>query len=1377
MLKTDINTLKEQKAPKIHDLSDMNLSDDCSEEKNLSSFKPSFRCTECCLLPLLTLKENESKVEINCMNGHYNEMPLEDYLKKGFQKIMNNVKCSDCGDILEPKKRFKFCSECVKIFCKTCLKRHNRNQLTTTHETISLRKMDTFCCWHKRRFTHYCEICHKNICEDCFYMHNNHEILTLRQIKIPKNKVKELKEAINKEKDIINEIIQMFNNAIASIQKKFNEVIQHKREVILFKTIIEDIYEAKDSCFQIIENIKKLKFNNEPLHLEENMNELDLLFELFNYLNCIDYNVEVSNSILDINENMEQISNIIQNDNFENDNKENININNIQNNYSKKNDKNKSDKNKQFIYKKKFKNLSQNNLTKNEEEKNDENKKVYINNSNIEENSLNNFEGKKNSMNETENNSELNDDNLAIIDKDDKNLKYSKKIIKERINTKQSENNLNKNENKEIENKNELYSFSDGVPVLNEINNKIDEINTNNNLNKNSIEELDDNNNTGCTMNDILQYVKNKTKDKLNRSQDPINCEKENDNKSYFSNNIDDNININKEIQINLKTNLDSNFQNINIGRNINEDNYNISNVEIGKIRNKKQNNGLKKTKTKDKIPKATLKDRERRRELIRDKSMDNFRNKSRNNSGDISKEKINKVKKIEENNLQHNFYNSSNVYDNEMHYNSFEYPYPLNQEKQLNQSTFSNNEHNSFFSERQENKYKTQNDNIKNNNRIRKKENNIKLTNKNYHKEKNLDDFYLYNNENINNNQRLKDLKKSSDLNTKVFNMNEGKDENQKTNNIFYEINDDKSNKNISNNNSNEISNENYSNDISNNNTSNEVSNDELSFDNNGQPKIKKRKRKGVKKKKKIRRINILGDTSDEDISNDNNVYEIYNIKYNENDELMKNEQNNLKRQNIIKKQVIFKKKVHIENNNSSYNEKENENEKFNDSQIPKIMNKTPIGDICPNQEESKFQTPSSQGNSNKNQNSTPTPSPPSVNDFMPEQEQNPKRKKTKKKKKNKTIKNHKKSKSDLSQSFDDTIKLKKKSKKKNKLSANDINITNIQRSNSFDIKRHVPEFETTTKIKSLNFENGITCILDTSRQIFSVGNLIGDIKIFEKNTYKEIQTICEHNGTINSLFKMHDGGILSSSADKLMKKIRLTKNYLYYNVEFIFNGYENYVFKGIELFNRKIISCSWDDKLYLWEEEEEENNKYINSLKFNVHQRVEDLLEISKDKFCSLCDCELKIWNSNNMAQLHSIKLQKGIVTPNSLCKVNDKILISIFYHSIHLIDIINFSLINTISMEQGNLSCITKLNDGSILIAEDINTDSYCIFYLKQYILDDEELQYISYKKDKFYKINSNNDKEIRALAQFSNGIIAQGITSEINGKDSGDIFFYD
>jgi WD40 repeat protein len=312
-------------------------------------------------------------------------------------------------------------------------------------------------------------------------------------------------------------------------------------------------------------------------------------------------------------------------------------------------------------------------------------------------------------------------------------------------------------------------------------------------------------------------------------------------------------------------------------------------------------------------------------------------------------------------------------------------------------------------------------------------------------------------------------------------------------------------------------------------------------------------------------------------------------------------------------------------------------------------------------------------------------------------------------------------------------------------------------------------------TKINSMKFENGISCLLDVSKPIFAAGNLIGDIKIIEKRTYKEIQTIKEHNGTINSLFKLHDKSILSSSADRTMKKIRLTKDYLNYIVEFIFNGYDNYIFKGIELFNRKIISCSWDDKLYLWEIGN--NKQYINTLKFNENQRVEDILEISKDKFSSVSDSEIKIWNSNDMSQLHSIKLQRGIITPNSLCKLNDGILISIFYHTIHIIDLDNFSLISSISMDQGNLSCITKLNDGTFLIAEDINTDSYCLFYLKQYLLEGDELQYISYKKDKFYKSNKNNDKEIRALIQFSDGVIAQGITGEFNGKDSGDIFFYE
>ena len=1296
MFQNNIN-IKEQKA--FQDVSDTNLSDDCSEEKNTYSFRPSLRCIECCLLPFLTLKENDNKVTINCNNGHYNELPLNEYLEKGYQKNINDVKCSECGHELEPKTKFKFCSECIKIFCKKCLKKHNKNKETSNHIPISLRKMDTFCSFHRHRYSHYCETCHKNICKKCLNLHYEHQILSFKELKLSKDEFKEIRESLNKEEDIINEIVQMFNNAIDSIKKKFDEVIQNKRHVIQFKKIVEDIYEVKDSSLQIIENVKRLKFNDEYVHLESDMNELDILFELFNYLNCIDYNVEDHNSFLGIED--------------EDLNKDNNNNNNAQEESFSRITKEKMEKNlfidkkpeknktKKFIYEKKNQKQFEKYPNKNdEEEKNDDNINIF--GSKVE---------KRISTNEmsfsVKQNENMNSASENLNNNNNKNTqKYSKKIIQEKINKKSNEKNI-KNKFAKKNKIKETNNIINGVPVLDENNNIIEEINPNINVNDN-IKEIDDFQSNDF-IEDIFKFDRSKKKDifktnKIYKSPEHIN--KGNENNLFCTNSIDNNF---KEL-INIKKK--NNLQNINDNEK-DETIISISSYENGKSKGKKtkKKNGIVKTKSKDALNKAKSKD----------KSLDNIMN---GEVRDKSKEKRIKIKKNEQLNLfdkiNHNYqYNYINSFD-EYHYNSFEYPHITNQKQQISQS----NVEQSFVSERPEKKGKGQYDLSEKN----------KLANRNYHKEKDLKELYQAN--------KKENEIKEYDLNPDFMNLIRIKKEHQKINNIYYEMSDD-------------LSYDNTSNDASNDNKSNDATSEDVSFDINGQPKIKKKKKKGVKKKKKIRQINVIGDYSDSNTQN--NIFENYNTTNREGSEIF------LKKQKIIKKNV--KKKFPFETDN---------NRREISDEIPKIMNITPIGEESPVKEEKRQETPL--GNSEKNesnQNPTLTTSPPPFSiDEQEEIQDFDKKKEKKERKQAKKNKKRKKKKAELSKSFDESTKSKKKCKK---LSLSEITARKIQRSNSFDIlKQVVPELETTVKINSMKFENGINCLLDFSKQIFCAGNLIGDIKIIEKKSYKEIQTIREHNGTINSLFKLADGAILSSSADKLMKKIRLTKNYLYYDIEFVFDGYYNYVFKGIELFNRKIISCSWDDKLYLWEEES--NNQYQNSLKFNENQRVEDILEISKDKFASVSDSELKIWNSNNMAQLHSIKLQKGIVTPNSLCKINDDILISIFYHAIHIIDINNYSLINTISMDQGNLSCITKLNDGSILIAEDLNTDNHSIFYLKQYILEGDELQYISYKKDKFYKSNKNNDKEIRALIQFSDGIIAQGISGEYNGKDSGDIFFY-
>ena len=63
-----------------------------------------------------------------------------------------------------------------------------------------------------------------------------------------------------------------------------------------------------------------------------------------------------------------------------------------------------------------------------------------------------------------------------------------------------------------------------------------------------------------------------------------------------------------------------------------------------------------------------------------------------------------------------------------------------------------------------------------------------------------------------------------------------------------------------------------------------------------------------------------------------------------------------------------------------------------------------------------------------------------------------------------------------------------------------------------------------------------------------------------------------------------------------------------------------------------------------------------------------------------------------------------------------------------------------------------------------------------FLRQYLYDNGDLKYLSCKKDKYYKMNKSNEKEIRVLCQFSNGVIAEVVNGQYKGKDSGDVFFF-
>ena len=219
--------------------------------------------------------------------------------------------------------------------------------------------------------------------------------------------------------------------------------------------------------------------------------------------------------------------------------------NDFSDNSGSKNEKiiNKNIKNKQFIYEKKNKKLFDNYLRKNEEEKNNQNKnKIGIDK---------NFHKK-----EYENKKEVYEEIINTnIDKDNKNIRYSKKIKQERINKKIKENdninninNLDKNKIKDEETS-ESNTINEGVPVLNDSNNIIDNFDSSEKKEK-----------CNYKINDIFKYDKKKRNifkvteiNEIPGIFDEENNENENENYSHNSSKVDDNLNIDKELKKKIK--------------------------------------------------------------------------------------------------------------------------------------------------------------------------------------------------------------------------------------------------------------------------------------------------------------------------------------------------------------------------------------------------------------------------------------------------------------------------------------------------------------------------------------------------------------------------------------------------------------------------------------------------------------------------------------------------------------------------------------------------------------------------------------------------------------------------------------------------------
>ena len=277
------------------------------------------RCYDCSHIPLIKIKYNELNfisnkeifekkedlvlVDLFCSKGHKISTPLNQYL---INCRINHNFISLCGNCHQNKPKelfnFSFCKKCKKTLCSKCSEDHKDNQQNIENSNtilISICHLDFNCLNHKKEFCSFCKECNINLCKDCENNHENiHKTISFDEIKLSDDETNSITFNINlaKKRLLLFDVkILKFIQSLHKLEKLYlqlldlyNNFISIYKEQIFFAETILSIYknasENKKYNYQIIQNVRNLKFNIRGIPIKNSYDFTTNIKSLTSYL-------------------------------------------------------------------------------------------------------------------------------------------------------------------------------------------------------------------------------------------------------------------------------------------------------------------------------------------------------------------------------------------------------------------------------------------------------------------------------------------------------------------------------------------------------------------------------------------------------------------------------------------------------------------------------------------------------------------------------------------------------------------------------------------------------------------------------------------------------------------------------------------------------------------------------------------------------------------------------------------------------------------------------------------------------------------------------------------------------------------------------------
>jgi hypothetical protein len=332
------------------------------------------------------------------------------------------------------------------------------------------------------------------------------------------------------------------------------------------------------------------------------------------------------------------------------------------------------------------------------------------------------------------------------------------------------------------------------------------------------------------------------------------------------------------------------------------------------------------------------------------------------------------------------------------------------------------------------------------------------------------------------------------------------------------------------------------------------------------------------------------------------------------------------------------------------------------------------------------------------------------------------------------------------------------------------------------------------TLKLTVKEYENSVYSLLEINPSIFAVGFLNGEIDIYDTKDIICLFSILEHNSRINNMFLLKEHNtLLSSSFDYTMKKIKIIEEKKTYIVEFVFDGYDNILYKGIELSNGQILSISFGGIINIWKNLT--SKAYIRGQNNIIeNEEIYDVIEINNKIIAISTDENLHFYNLNinkNDCLIHNKVISDlDFKERNNMILLNSNILGILLKNEIGLVDIAHRQVIHKCNIYGGKPETITKMKDNTILVSvsnynikdydeesvEKNNLNINKVMFL-QYELINNGLSFLIQKEEVSDKINSKDYCRITSLIELNNGIVAFCTSGMEDGKMCGTISTFD